>query len=192
MNTSSFSDQKIISLHNFYQKMQMLTQTDSTHWNIEGATMVKDRLFICNRGNNEIISCKLNGFLSWLLESNHSFPPISFDKITLPSINNREARLSGLCTLDETRLLFCASVEDTPDWTKDGPVLGSYIGIYSILQKKPIVSYLLKNKKEKALKQKIESVDILKEESNGDLILLAIGDNDNGASVFFQLKMQMK
>jgi len=123
-----------------------------------------------------------------LFEANKSFPQIEFNNITLPSINKHEAHLSGVCTLNKTDILFCASVEDTPDWTKDGPILGSCVGIYSTTTKKVSAVYFLKNEKGNILKEKIESLDILRKEANVDFILLAVGDNDDGTSRLLQLK----
>ena len=189
MNTADFTDQRIISLHTFYNQLQSITHTDRSQLNIEGLTVVGNNLIIVNRGNNLMISCNLSDFLSWLTESADTVPQIKYHKLALPSIDKKEARLSGICTIDDTHLLFCASVEDTPDWTKDGPVLGSFFGIYSIKDEKISATYLLKDENDLPLKEKIESVDIL-QNKDGDLIFLAAGDNDDGTSDLFRLKLR--
>jgi hypothetical protein len=189
LNTKNHSDQTIISLYDFYKQIQLMTHTDTTQWNVEGITIAGDSLVICNRGNNEIITCRANEFFSWLTSDHTSMPRISNQKIKLPFINNHEARLSGVCTIDNTHLLFCASVEDTPDWTKDGPVLGSYFGIYSLTDRKTIATYLLKSDNNKPLPEKVESVDILQKTDDGHLFFLAAGDNDNGTSKLLRLSL---
>jgi hypothetical protein len=78
-------------------------------------------------------------------------------------------------------------VEDTPDWTKDGPVLGSYFAVYSLKNDKITSTYLLHDEEGKALIEKIESVDVLQTNSNGDFTFLALGDNDNGSSDLFRI-----
>ena len=188
-NISENKDQRIVSLHNFYVELLHLTSTDSTQWNVEGATVIVDDLILLNRGNNLIIRLDLKDFLNYLFYPDSSFPKLSFNQIKLPTIDDKEARLSGACTLNDSQILFCASVEDTPDWTKDGPVLGSYIGIYSVKENQLIRSYLLKNKQGQVLKEKIESLDILEGPDKNIISLIAIGDNDNGSSKIFNLKM---
>jgi hypothetical protein len=189
LNTSDVTDNKIISIERFYKRLQGLTATDSTQWNIEGATIANDELILFNRGNNLIIRIKLNGFLSHVLDGGSAFPAIKYYKVKLPSINNHEARLSGACTFDDTHILFSASVEDTPDWTKDGPVLGSFIGIYSLTDNKVISSYLLQGTNKQPLKEKIESVDIRSKNQNSHTVI-AIGDNDIGTTNLFVLELK--
>ena len=64
LNTSDYSDQKILSLNTFYKQLQLLTGTDSTQWNIEGLTVAGDSIIILNRGNNLMITCSTNAFFS--------------------------------------------------------------------------------------------------------------------------------
>lgn len=130
--------------------------------------------------------------LSYFLEPAKPFPTVSYFKIQLPFIGKYEARLSGLCTLNKTELFFCASVEDTPDWTKDGPVLGSYFGVCSLKEKQLKASYLFKDKQGKPLKEKIESVDILTRPNSEDIGFIAVGDNDNGSSKLWRLRLHYK
>ena len=188
LNTSDYSDQKILSLNTLYRQLQLLTGTDSTQWNIEGLTIAGDSTIILNRGNNLMITCSTNAYFSLLLNEQDTLPRISYRKIKLPFIEQHEARFSGVCTIDENHLLFCASVEDTPDWTQDGPVLGSYFGIYSLQDNKVIATYLLKDKQNKIVKEKIESVDIF-QKTRDDLIFLTTADNDNGTSKLFRIKL---
>lgn len=192
VNTADYNDQKIISLHGFYQQLQSLTGTDSTQWNIEGLAFSNGQLIIANRGNNLLVSCNKDDFFSWLLQKASSFPKIDYTRIHLPTINGDEATLSGICAIDDKRLLFCASVEDTPDWTKDGPVLGSFFGIYSLEKKKLIASYLLKDSSGKPKKVKIESVDVLKKNTDTGFSFYATGDNDDGTSRLLKIKLHAR
>jgi hypothetical protein len=192
VNTLDHNDQKIISLHEFYMHLQLLTRTDSTEWNIEAVTVVDTNIVIANRGNNLLMVFNAHEMISYFLESGKPFPTINYFRIKLPLIGKFEAKLSGLCTLDQTHLLFCASVEDTPDWTKDGPVLGSYFGICSLKEQQLKATYLLKGKHGEPLKEKIESVDVLKKTNNDELVFMAVGDNDNGSSKLWQLKLRYK
>ncbi len=188
---SELSDSKIISLQNFYSKLQVLTQTNKKEWNIEAITATKDLLILFNRGNNLIIKFKLDHFMSYLFDANAPFPAIEHHRVKLPFIENFEARLSGACTLDDFHLLFSASVEDTRDWTIDGPVFGSFIGVYSLTDNQVVTSYILQDEKGVALKEKIESLDILRNTPGDGLVLIAISDNDNGTSNLFRMKLHL-
>jgi len=187
-NTADTSDQQIISIEPFYKTLQQLTSADSTQWNIEGSTMAGDSLLLCNRGNNTIISFKADSFMHYLLFAGAPVPAIDFHRATLPQIEGKEARLSGICTLNDNLLLFSASVEDTPNWVKDGPILGSFIGIYSLKQKKVLASHLLRNKQGAIAKEKVESIDIVSKQA-GTVTCIAVADNDNGTSRLFRLKL---
>jgi hypothetical protein len=187
VNIPDYRDQRIISLDEFYKQLQLKTHTDTTQWNIEGLAVSGNNLIMANRGNNLLISCDVGDFFSWLIKSNSVLPRIKYQRIHLPSIDKHEARLSGICNLDEQNLLVCASVEDTPDWTKDGPVLGSYFAVYSLKNDKITSTYLLQEEEGKALIEKIESVDVLQKSSNGDFTFLALGENDNGSSDLFKI-----
>jgi len=188
LNIADHSEQHIISLRLFYNQLQKLTSTQPQQWNIEGISAAGTQLILINRGNNLMIECNTTIFLDWLFNSNKPFPKIEYQQLHLPSIYKHEARLSGICTIDDTHLLFCASVEDTPDWTKDGPVLGSYFGIYSMEKKQIIATYLLHDREDHPMKEKIESVEIVEKGENG-LVFLATGDNDNGSSTLFRIKL---
>lgn len=189
LNTGDYADQKIYSLKRFYQQLLLTTSTDSAQLNMEGLTIAGDSLIFLNRGNNLMLTCNVHDFFSFLVNGSNRIPEIRVRKVALPAIEKHEARFSGICTIDEKRLLFCASVENTPDWTKDGPVLGSYFGIYSLENGRVVATYLLKDREGKAIKEKIESVDIL-QNTKRDLIFLATVDNDNGSSKLFQLRLK--
>jgi hypothetical protein len=188
MNTADTSHQQIVSVQAFYAALQQLTNTDSTQWNIEACTVAGDSLLLCNRGNNLIISCHADSLMHYLLFAGAAIPDIIFHRANLPQIEGKEARLSGISTLDEDHLLFCASVEDTPDWVKDGPILGSFVGVYSLKEKKVLTSHLLKDKQGLTAKEKLESIDIVNKQG-GTITCIAVADNDNGTSRLFRIKL---
>lgn len=188
MNTGNYADQKIYSLEKFYKQILSTTTIDSSQLNIEGLTIAGDSIVFLNRGNNLLITCSAGTFFSFILNEQDSLFPVTCRKVQLPFIGQHEARFSGICTVDERHLLFCASVEDTPDWTQDGPVLGSFFGLYSLKNNKVIETYLLQDEEKKPLKEKIESVDIV-QRLKSDLFFLATADNDNGTSKLFRIKL---
>jgi len=80
-------------------------------------------------------------------------------------------------------------VEDTPDWTKDGPVLGSFIGSYNLNSKTVDACYLLQEPTGEPMKEKIESLDILHGQKSEAISIVAVSDDDNGYSKLFQLRI---
>jgi hypothetical protein len=189
VNLEIGSPARVMSIQPLYKNLQQITRTDGLQWNIEGATVAGDYMFLCNRGNNMIIQFPKQYLLSSPPFS--TLPAVKTFQVKLPSIGNREARLSGMCTIDESHLLFTASVEDTDDWIKDGPVLGSYLAVYSLKTNKIISAFLLKDAYGKPLLEKLESVDIREKQSNGELKLIAVGDNDNGSTKIFRLSLRL-
>jgi len=190
-STSDPSDNKIISLNKYYSQLQHYTKSDTTEWNIEGATVTQDFLILLNRGNNMILKINKNEFMTYLMGESSIFPGIEFQRIKLPAVKNHEARLSGICTLNNEQIIFSASVEDTPDWINDGPVLGSFIGTYSLTKNTVTACHLLRSDTGMILKEKIESLDILHHIPGESVIIVAIGDNDNGSSVLYRLKLAL-
>jgi hypothetical protein len=122
------------------------------------------------------------------------FPDVTHTPIKLPSIGKHEARFSGACSLNDNKmLLFCASVEDTPDWTTDGPVLGSFIGLLDLDQKgqqqlKKVEQ--IKNKDGSPFLEKMESIEVVRKLSNGELICYGITDNDLGGSKLLEIRVR--
>lgn len=189
LNLSDNADCSIFSLKKLYDHIRSETSISVEQWNIEGATVAGEKLVLANRGTNSLISLELDKFLNWLQTPNDSFPSIAVHHLKLPAIKNREARLSGLCTKSNNEILFCASVEDTPNWVSDGPILGSFIGLYSLTKKSVVSAHLFRDSSGKALPEKIESLDILSVGSNGVIEVIAIADNDNGSSKIFRLRI---
>ena len=192
LNVSNHSDYKTFSLQVLYEHLRRQTQTDAAHWNIEGVTVAGNKIILANRANNSLYILQLNEFLEWVQDPGTKFPSVATSTVKLPTIEDKEARLSGLCTVSDTELLFCASVEDTPDWISDGPILGSFIGSYSLSKKAVGSTYLLKDKEGKPLREKIESIDLLGKSKGKTMDVIAIGDNDNGSTELFKLQILWK
>ena len=177
------------SLSQFYDSLRTQTSTSKAMWNIEGSAVNGHNLLLVNRGNNVLIRLDADAFLHFILHPGNPMPVAKeWQTIDLPMLQGKPARLSGLSTINDSLLLFCASVEDTPDWTSDGPVLGSFIGVYSLTAKAVRYCFLLKDDKGEALKEKLESVEWLHQpdERQGDI--LAIADNDDGSTKLFRVR----
>ena len=189
MNMADFEDQKIVSLHSFYKKLREITNTDTTQWNVEGAAVVAPYLFLCNRGNNMIMKIRTEDFMNYVFDTAVVFPSLDYHRVQLPSIDGKQARLSGACALNSGDLLLTAPVEDTPDWVSDGPILGSFVCLYSTKANTVIASYLLHDKNWQPLKEKLETLEVLNNPGS-DLELLTLSDNDAGASKLFRVRIK--
>lgn len=184
------TEQQKFSLTALYRRLQEATGTPAVQWNLEGAALAGDTLYLFNRGSNGIIALPWKDFTSFATGGGLQFPPLAYDTLNLPALQGKKARFSGACTLDEEHLLFSASVEDTPDWITDGPVLGSYIGVWNYRQKKLVATHLLRDGSGHTYREKVESVEVLKKEPNGDLLLAGVIDNDNGTSKLVHIRFR--
>ena len=172
--------------------------------NIEGAVLTQDDLLLFNRGRNSIISLNWMAVGEYLLQYTDSTKPqqqlplngeqfnMRIYPIQLPEIGENTARFSGACTIPgTTKVLFTASVEDTPNWIDDGEILGSFIGLLDegeLTQQLPPHTWLIKNRDGETLKEKLESIDVLKMTDDG-LEALAVTDNDDGTSKLLVLQL---
>ena len=179
----------IVSLKQFYAYLKKLSGTADKDWNIEGATVIKDRIILFNRGNNLVISFDVEEFLAYVLTTAGTPPAIKHFKAVLPTIEGYQARLSGAATIDN-QVLFCASVEKTEDWTKDGSILGSYTGILDLEKQQVKLVAPVRYVDGKLCKEKLESVVLLRKASNSDISLLAVADNDDGRSRLMQISLK--
>jgi hypothetical protein len=134
-----------------------------------------------------IFSFTSKGLMNYFF--NKGLLPSFIDTIRLefPTIQEKQARISGACAMTNGELLLTASVEDTPDWMSDGPVLGSFICRYSPQTRQITASYLLQDKNGQPLKEKLETLELITEHP---LKLLALSDNDNGTSTLFYLSIK--
>ncbi len=104
--------------------------------NLEGAASTKEAILLFQRGNisgtNVALTFERAAFMTYL--DNPASPPPSFtvSAFALPTVQNRLAGFSGASALNETDILFSASVEDTADEIHDGATLGSYVGVLKL------------------------------------------------------------
>jgi hypothetical protein len=193
LNLANPAEQRMLPMGEAYEKMRKETSAPAGQWNIEGATLITDHLLLLNRANNHIISVRPEEFVDFV-NGKKPFPSVTYNPIKLPIIKGHEARFSGACSLNDNKLLiFCASVEDTPDWTTDGPVLGSFIGLLDLDQqgqKQLRKVEQVKQKNGQPFTEKIESIDVWKKQANGEYIAFGITDNDQGGSKLLEIRIR--
>lgn len=181
-------DQHKVSLAPFYQKVQQLIYRPDAHWNLEGATKATDSLVLFNRGNNTVMNVSWNQFTSFVMGVASEFPFVSYRRVRLPMLQEHEARFSGACTLNDQYLLVSASVEDTPNWNDDGPVLGSFIALLDRQTYELKSPLQVTNSQGKPYVHKVESLEVLEKEEDGTLMIGALVDDDDGKTKLIRIR----
>ncbi|HRO43934.1 MAG TPA: hypothetical protein PL009_13945 [Flavipsychrobacter sp.] len=186
-DVDDLKQQHIISLGEFYSSLQQQLKLGKKEWNIEGALTYNGSLVLLNRGNNAVVTIAWKEFIKFIQDG--TLPKASHYVLQLPQYRGHTARLSGACKLDDNgNVLFCASIEDTPNWYTDGPVLGSFIGIFNIAEKK-VKHIAMLQRDSKAILDKIESVEVIEAAGNTAQVV-ACADNDRGHTKIYLLKIK--
>jgi hypothetical protein len=174
----------------FYELIQKDAKLDEEDFNIEAAAILEDKLYLFNRGKNKLISMKTEHFIEYINGKKASIK-IKENTIELPSLNGVKAGFSG-ATIDveNKRILFSASVENTSNWVDDGAVYGSYIGIIvpSELQHHYTPECALLEK-DKTLLIKVESLTII-ESSKEKTKIVAVTDSDGSVSKLLEVTIR--
>lgn len=159
--------------------------------NIEAATADENCLYLFHRGNilgnNLMFSFALKEFCDYVFGLQEEIPICEARSFELPKVAGIVSGFSGASMLDQTRIVFSSSVEDTKNEIDDGAVLGSFIGILD-LKTGQIESRLLQEK-DSPLLSKVESVALGKV-SRGIYSLLAVTDSDGGHSELLEIELK--
>ena len=180
---------KTFSLSQLYNYLFYLYKLDKKSMNIEAATVINDRLYLFNRGTNSMFQIPVEDLFRFIYSKNAQMPSSKHYRIELPALNGIPGLISGAATLDDHRILFTASLENTKDWTKDGEISGSYIGILDVSKKAPeLESCLLVSQNNKPLIVKLESLDVISN-SGTQTDIISVADNDDGSSGLYFLQL---
>lgn len=190
MRVGNERDQHKYSLRPFFDAVISKSRIQPKDLNIEGATIAGNSLFLFNRGNNVVVETDWQQFIGYVRDSYVKMPAFRIYTLSLPALNGKTAGFSGACTLDEHTILFTASIENTKDWTKDGEILGSYLGIIALTAKRPhLQQAILVQKDNKPLMIKLESLDVVSK-SPSKIEVEAVTDNDDGTSTAYRFLLQ--
>jgi len=160
--------------------------------NIEALAIGKQKLFMLQRGNNDlnlIITFDLSEFMKYITNSSNKIPQPEVFSFKLPRMENTLAGFSGACMLpSQNGLLFTASLEATSNAYDDGEILGSYIGQIKFDEfEKSNLNATLVTQNGKAIKTKLEGITV-KSETRKSLHLLCVSDNDDGTSWIYEIE----
>jgi hypothetical protein len=185
---------KTFSLAKLYYTLYRTHNLDKGSMNIEAVTVIKENLYLFNRGTNSIFIMPLNSLFAYInSKGNTQMPPVPEQfKIELPVLNGIPALISGAATLDDHRIIFTASLENTKDWTKDGEIFGSYVGILDVSGKEPKLEACLQlTQNNKPVIIKLESLDVISN-SGSQVDIISVADNDDGSSGIYLLQLNIK
>lgn len=181
-----------VPLHNFYQEIIKRQQLQQNQLNIEAAVIVDDVIYLFNRGKSFIVTIKMRDFRKSIAD--RTTPDFEVIELELPSHEHHLTGFSGATGVDNSYIVFTATAEATADYIQDGAIAGSFAGLIKIKdlknglkpELKPITSSTGEH-----LKHKIESLAIRKKNKES-LECYAVADNDNGTTVLFDLKLELK
>jgi len=183
---------KSYSLTGFYNQLKASAKITDAELNIEAAEVMGGRLFLFNRRKNLLFEYKLGEFFSYLNKKGENpFPKIY--KFNLPAIKGIEAGFTGTGQLPgNQKIIFTATVEDTPNNIDDGEVLGSFIGVIDLAdlqdQNRPeCIPIAVDNE---VIKIKVESVTLLDQTKSGEAEILMVTDSDGGLSEIINARLK--
>ncbi len=183
---------KYYSLTGFYEQLKASAKLTDAELNIEAAEVMGDRLFLFNRRKNLIFEYKLSEFFRYLNKKGRN-PFTKIYKFNLPTIKGIEAGFTGAGQLPGgQKIIFTATVEDTPNNIDDGEVLGSFIGIISLADlqdhnRPDCIPIAVDNE---VLKIKVESVTLLDQTKTGEAEILMVTDSDGGISEIINARLK--
>ncbi len=191
------ADRKI-PLARLYSALRTKYELSDEALNVEGAAVCKERLYLFLRKKNMVISMKWADFEQYISDPvEGNIPPSASEYLMLPKHSGVSAGFSGATEIvykGEEAIMFCASLEHTPNHIDDGPVFGSYMGIMHPDKKgkmEIVALEIIRNEKGKILKEKIESIAVISSETTNYNTLI-ISDNDNGVSKLFEVAITVK
>ena len=174
-----------------------LLSSDIREVNIEGSTVIDNRLILGNRRNekSDVNHIAITELDFWERQATAN---LKIAILQIPAVTIDTPGISELCYVRELDMLLLAfSTERTNNAYDDGAIGNSYIGwIENISQK--IQSTTLKVDEIKDLStihtefksEKIEGLCV-ESASNKEIILHLVSDNDMGESKLFKLKMSL-
>lgn len=172
------------SLTRFYDHLRGSAMLRNSELNIEAVAVEGDRLYLFNRRKNVAFVYSYRDFLSFV-SGGKPYPEPKVYEITLPAIRGIEAGISGATSIKGTnKIIFTASVEDTPNAYDDGEILGSYVGIIDFEDAgEPLQpAAVLISESGEPLKLKVESVCIVGHSKPNEAEVLLVTDNDENNS----------
>lgn len=173
-------------ISDFYSKLRNLPIFKDSELNIEATAFRNNQIFLFNRKKNLIIRFEYKDLLAYL-RGEITFPKPEIRQYFLPKINGIEAGFSGATALiDEPKIIFTASVENTDNAYDDGEILGSFIGIIDISNNNFTNSFNYCKISNAGANLKVESITVEKEISPGKTKVVLITDDDKGNSTILE------
>lgn len=153
---------KTIDYTKHYNAFREIANLKINELNIEGLFEYKKKTYFFQRGNGESAT---NGI--FILNTKDE---ITFNKVSLPKINNIEASFTDAILVDDM-IYFLASVENTVSTYDDGEILGTFLG------KMKLKDFFIENTLLISEKHKFEGITLF-QKSKTEITFLLCEDND--------------
>jgi hypothetical protein len=187
-----------IPLARLYNALRTKYDLSNEALNIEGAAVCNKKLYLFLRKKNMIISMRWADFEQYILNPGEgAIPATGSQYLMLPKHSGVSAGFSGATEVrykGKEAIMFCASLEHTPNAIDDGPVFGSYIGVMTPQENGQMeieALDIIRNKDGNILKEKIESLAVINYDTTTYKTLI-ISDNDDGRSSIFEADISIK
>lgn len=176
-------------LDEFYHYLRKQNEIDLSDFNVEALAYFDNKLYLFNRGTNEIIVVKKSAFIDFLRGKKTEVQFKNY-KLEIDPIEGLYAGVSGATISSDGIVILTASAEMTEDWYNDGEIVGSSIGWFQLseLQSNYKVNTLLLMDGDVVLKSKIESVAVHSIDQNKAKLFL-VSDNDGLDSELFEIEI---
>ena len=132
---------ELVDAAGWYAELRAQTAFSGSELNVEGSVVDEDRLILFQRGNgaprrgllpvNATGELPLGAFAAWLAAGGSGPPPELRDvkQYDLGRAGDVPFTFTDAARLGPERVVFVASAEASPDTFRDGPVLGTRIGL---------------------------------------------------------------
>lgn len=182
-----------IPLQSFYTQLK---NSGIEQVNIEGACFVAGSLYLSNRGNKSYPYNYLITAHNLLWNDDDSFH-VAITPVQVKQDTAAFSGVSGLCYAEwSDQLIMTISTEDTRSAHEDGAIGKSYLWIVDNASKKlssPTISpdrvIDLETIDRRFAGQKIESATVTRE-TNDEIHLVLVADNDDGSSTVFRIRIK--
>jgi len=180
---------KNYDLHEFYSFLRSKFEIKLDDFNIEALAYYDKKIYLFNRGTNEIFVLKRSSFFDFLKGEKEDLKLKRY-KMQLDPINGVFAGVSGATITDDGLVIITASAERTGDWYNDGEIAGSSLGWFKLSEMQSefkVKTEILKDGG-KVLKSKIESVALHSIDQHKAKLFL-VSDNDGAESELFEFEL---
>ncbi|MCG3139524.1 MAG: hypothetical protein HDKAJFGB_00401 [Anaerolineae bacterium] len=181
----------LTALYNLLRKQPQLVGAQKL--NLEAAAATTDEIFLFQRGNiadhNALAAFDRASFMAYLEQPTRAAPSPRVTRFSMPSLQKRKAGFAAATSVNDSQILFAATVEDTDNEIDDGATLGSFIGLLTREPTWRIAWVVPVEWQDKIAPVKIEGL-ALKQFAGAEIILYGVTDADGAPSEILEIEIR--